>query len=141
MYESDMLMATARLLASGTYAKSTLENVLLESFAAHARTLLHCFYPPAPGKGQLLDDDVIAKDFFDEPSAWEAVCPPLPAELVAIRERVNKELAHLTYTRIGITERDKVWPFMQIAAAFVPTLKAFAAHVPNTRLSVAWAQI
>jgi hypothetical protein len=42
-------------------------NLTLESFVIHARALLQFLYAETPRP-----DDVIAEDFFEDPSAWPA---------------------------------------------------------------------
>jgi hypothetical protein len=63
----------------------------LESLLFHARSLLKFFDDTSPR-----NDDVIVSDFFDPEDKWE---PPAWSFAVDryLANRVNKELAHITY--------------------------------------------
>lgn len=105
-------------------------NAQVEAFAIHARGLLDFFYPPLSRKR----DDALALHYV-EPVLWKPP-PPTPA-LELIRGRVGKEIAHLTYGRLKVTEEAKKWDYGQIwldmahvVAAFIDT--ASRDRLPNT---------
>jgi hypothetical protein len=61
-------------------------------------------------------------------------CPSKSALLEKVDKRVGKELAHLTYARLGISLEDKQWPFVKIANEIENMVKVFVENVPEDRL-------
>jgi hypothetical protein len=110
-YEFWMLTAVAEAMASGISSQGWLTNALLESFVIHFRALVDFFYPPPNPKS----DDIQAAHYFDDPTEWELMRPPLSDELKRGRARAHKEIAHLTYARLEVTRDTKPWPFVEIA--------------------------
>ncbi len=107
-----------------------INNALLESFAIHVRALLDFFYTPAK------DDDVVAEHFLSS-DAWVKVKPHKTSdEVQKIKDRVNKEVAHLTYTRQ--TVRSKEWPLREIIEDINIAVKAFVGVVPKSLLGSRW---
>src|SRR5688572_21299671 len=98
-YELWMLDSLARLLGLGAFGHGPVSNALLESFSIHARALLQFFFPMSPKS-----DDVLAEDYFGGTAAWEAVRGAEPAALNQVNRRVGKEVAHLTYARLGLSD-------------------------------------
>jgi hypothetical protein len=100
-----MLQGTLERLKSGEIEKGVVYNALIESFTIHARALIHFLYPKRKE-----DSDVLAADFFDDAGAWPKICQQEePIEFGRARERVNKEIAHLTYDRQLVTPDNKRW--------------------------------
>ena len=91
-----------RIEAEYEAAPQSTKNLLMESLLLHAR-VLYDFFVRAP-KG----DDVSACHFFDDASDWCVVSSDLCPYLRANMKRLNKKLAHLTYSRL--TE-DEQWAF------------------------------
>ncbi len=100
-------------------------NALIESFTIHARSLIAFLYAEKPER-----DDVVAVDFFNDPSAWLSRRPALTDLLRRVHPRVGKEVAHLTYARIGITEEQRQWPFVRIAIEIGAALREFLSLLP-----------
>jgi hypothetical protein len=132
-YEVNMFDATGRALASGVFGAGAATNAFLESFTIHVRALLQFLYPTAPKP-----DDVLAEDFFDDPTAWAAVRGALPASLDAVNRRVGKEIAHLTYARLDVTPETKGWNIPEIWAALLSVVQKFAENAPRERLGSSW---
>lgn len=109
-YEIEMLDRMATALALGLAGDGPIKNAFLESFVIHARVLLQFLYDETPRP-----DDVIAEDFFKDPSAWRSSRPAMTALLSTVRRRVGKEAAHLTYARQVVNPEDKPWEFLSIA--------------------------
>jgi hypothetical protein len=65
--------------------------------------------------------------------AWDI--PEFPAVLERVRHRTGKEIAHLTYTRIGLEHKD--WPFLEMAQAIRTALTLFAQSADESRLGSA----
>jgi hypothetical protein len=128
-YEFWMFNSLAQAMASGIFGQGALNNAALESFTLHARTLLDFLYAQ---KSQA--DDVIAEDYFDQPSQWLTVRPEKTETLNAIHKRVGKEVAHLTYVRLDVTAEAKQWPFIQIYYEIITVFNAFLNNVAKNRL-------
>jgi hypothetical protein len=106
-------------------------NAFIEAFGVHIRSLLDFFYT----QGQ--DDDVVAAHFFTPPSIWENVRPFKSKEdLQKIKNRVNKEIAHLTYSRQNV--KAKSWPFKEIHDDLSRIVEVFCSHVPENFLGDRW---
>jgi len=128
-YEFWMFNSLAKAMASGVFGQGAPNNAALESFTLHARALLDFLYAEKPQAG-----DVIAEDYFDEPSQWLTVRPEKTETLKVIHKRVGKEVAHLTYARLEVTAEAKQWPFIQIAKEINTVFDAFLNNVAKNRL-------
>ena len=116
-YEVGMLLATAKALASRRFgtevpADQPIHNALVESFAIHARNVLH-FLDPTGAKAS----DVLAEDFLADPRHWKRERGALPQQLESVRRRVGKQVAHLTYDRSTTTPDDREWKYLEIGKA------------------------
>ena len=106
-------------------------NALIEAFGVHVRSLLDFFY----SEGQ--HDDVVATHFFSSSSIWENARPFKSAEdLEKIKSRVNKEIAHLTYTRQKV--ESKRWYFKEIQDDLNKIIEVFSSLVPKNLLGSRW---
>lgn len=132
-YEIWMFISLANGLASGISGQGVINNALLESFTIHARLLLDFLYTEKPQK-----DDVIAQDFFDDPSIWHQVRPLKSEVLRKVHRRVAKEVAHLTYARQDVTPETKPWPFVEIANEVNEVFSKFLSAAPKELLGPRW---
>ena len=130
-YEIEMLRSTAELLGTGAFGDSQLANALIESFTIHARALIDFLY------GERSRDDVLAEDFFPE-GVWERPTPPANLDVDAIRRRVGKEIAHLTYDRQQVTLALKGWNYVEVGNAILRGLEEFAMRVSPDLLGERW---
>jgi len=106
-------------------------NAFIEAFGIHVRALLHFFY----STGQ--DDDVVATHFFESPSVWGNSRPFKSKEdLQKIKNRVNKEIAHLTYARQDV--KSGVWPFTEIQNDLNRIVEVFKSQVSEELLGDRW---
>jgi hypothetical protein len=119
-YELDMLWSTANALHAGV-SQDTVRYALLESFIIHARNLIH-FLDPVNAKRS----DVIADDLLDDPGEWQSARGELPERLAHVRQRANKEVAHLTYDRLLVTEATRGWNCRAIALEIKERFDRFA---------------
>lgn len=135
-YEFWMFISIAEALCSGIAEKGWLENALLESFLIHFRALCDFFYPPQ----NVRKDDVLAEHyFFINDQGWKEIRPPMLSKTLEIaRTRANKELAHVTYTRLTVTSDAKSWPVTEIACELMKLMKMFRENVLKTCLSSKW---
>ena len=129
-YELWMFNSLAQAMMSGVFGQGALNNAILESFTFHARILLDFLYAENPKP-----DDVIAEHYFDAPADWLAVRPNKSELLKSIHKRVGKEVAHLTYARLGITAEEKQWQFAQILNEMNAVFKIFQANVSKEKLA------
>jgi hypothetical protein len=132
-YEIDMLLGTARGLATGISGRSIIHNALLESFTVHTRAVLGFLYAYDPQ-----DDDVIAEDFFADTETWVNNRPEKTELLAQVHKRVGKEIAHLTYVRQQMSEEEKKWAFTDIAGQLEKILELFLSLVSRELLGTRW---
>ncbi len=125
-YERGMLDWCAQQIALASElpksdANQSRSNLTLEGFLLHARVLRDFFVGP-PKK----DDDVLAEHFLEEPvpvCTWS--CPYLSEH--RNRKRLDKLLAHLTYTRLG---HEKKWNVAKIHAEIERAWQEFLGALP-----------
>jgi hypothetical protein len=118
------------MIGDGTDFRSwSIRNALVESFTVHVRILLDFLYPSSPKV-----DDVVADDFFDDASVWLEKRPGKSNLLSTVHRRVGKEIAHLTYTRIDITDEAKRWRFVDITNDVGGVLDKFCQLVSRSKV-------
>jgi hypothetical protein len=128
IYEVQMARAAAHVLTLLPIHNPFDKNVYIEALANHARALVHFMFPE-----HAKPDDVLAEDYFDNPNAWnKARGPTMPTALDKVRGRVGKEIVHLTYARLSVTDQEKGWNPAIIIDALDKLLKVFADYA--TRL-------
>jgi hypothetical protein len=126
-YEIEMLIATGARLQLGAWNSVAEKNACIESFVIHVRNLIAFLYPTTPKKG-----DVVAADFFDSPRAWSSSTPS--SSLKQARFRANKEVGHLTTSRISGTPARKGWPVVSLIKEILAELTRFEAGASKKRL-------
>jgi hypothetical protein len=131
-YEVQMLVDTANALQVRTIDKLT-ENALLESFGVHARALLDFL-----DRTQSTQDDVYAALYFQPPKVWTQ--PTFSAVLNPVREDVNKQFAHITFTRLNYDPpHEKQWAVGPIASEICALIEAlFRSKVDPALLDERW---
>ncbi len=132
-YEVDMLMLTARTMFSGVLGQGALNNATLESFVIHVRNLIYFLYSTKPKQ-----DHVIAEDYFDSPDKWINVRLQKSQNLHKAEMRSNKEVAHLSYDRIKITQQMKQWTYIDIANEIATVFNIFLENVDKAKLGKEW---
>jgi hypothetical protein len=135
-YEISMLASTAALLSDPDIADTPTENAVLESFTVHARALMHFLFP----KGRIDDEDVLASDYFNDPSVWDVLRGDLPKALEKVRSRVGTEIAHLSYARLTTLPAAKGWDVAAILGALTDLIDRFkqgADRLPNPEFATA----
>jgi hypothetical protein len=111
-----------------------LKNVLIESFAIHARALALFLYPDASKRRRA--NAVIAEQYVSDPQRWRRDRGKIPALLHETIERTAKEIAHLTLDRHPAGSSAKGWSPEPLVRAFFDPLRTFVTHVPAGRLDV-----
>jgi hypothetical protein len=133
-YEIWMFRTMALILFHGFLGKKgPVHNAILESFGIHVRGLLDFLYAEKPG-----DDDVIAEHYFSTHKVWHNARPEISEYLRNARRRVNKEMAHLTYTRLSVQGEAKGWDVTLLASEIESVLKVFMELVPKEHLGENW---
>jgi hypothetical protein len=93
------------------------ESVFL-AILVHARLLLDFFEHT-----RREHDNVLCSDFGFQPAPV-----PIPKDA---RLRLNKDIAHLTYSRLRHTPATKQWPMLDILRPLRDRVAAFVTHVVN----------
>ncbi len=124
-YEWDMARAAWReLVQASASRKPVLTNIFLEDFLLHARNLRDFFAPH--GKR----DDVLAADFFGKP--MRLALPLLRS--AAVRNRLNKRIAHLTFARSRFRAS---WNVRTLSIELDQAMTRFAARLRAERPKIA----
>jgi hypothetical protein len=132
VYEGKMLAYTAVELAKRRDLPRDQEsNVLLEAFAIHTRCLREFLF----GRRGRHPMDAFASDFC-APGAWEETQGEVPPALAEIddRNRLGREVVHLTYERSAVPAEIKDWPVSDIVREVVEALDDFALAALPDRL-------
>jgi hypothetical protein len=130
LYEAGMLHeVTGKLM--NRYHKDDLvvENALLESLGVHARNLIDFLWLGAPMKVT----DAIASDYVND---WKA--PAMSERLSSVKNRVGKEMVHLSYNRLDVPEDEKGWQVLGIGPEIIGAFGKFATEVPMDRVPEGW---
>lgn len=100
-------------------------SALLESFLLHVRNLRDFLFRDSSNH----KDDVLAVDYFILQEDWRKIRPPMGKYLNGLRERINKALAHISYTRLDY-RMDKLWNVEQIKNDLTLPWNAFLNAIP-----------
>ncbi len=104
-----------------------LNNALLESRLIHVRALLDFFQKPRRRQWKKAElDDVLCLDYG---FASQSVAIP-----DRYQERLNKDLAHLTYSRSQRLPIDKLWPPDKVVVPILEPSRRFCEHLISSYL-------
>ena len=132
-YEIWMLNSLANGMSSGVLGEGPVNNAVLEAFVIHVRNIIHFLYADKPKS-----DHVIAADYFNSPTDWEAIRPK-KTELMKISEiRAHKEVAHLSYDRAKVTPETKPWTFVDLANEITSAFNVFLSNINIEVLGDRW---
>jgi hypothetical protein len=127
-YEVEMLyFSVTKLIEFKQINDSGGINMALETFLLHARNLREFFYYDT----KKFPTDARASDFFEEGNLWREIRPDETDSILKIKERVGKELAHLTYKRIYGTPPEKNWSCGETFKDLLKTVKIFLNNLPD----------
>jgi hypothetical protein len=115
-YEIQQLLVSAVLVAS----HPGVNNAVIESRLLHVRTLIDFFEVNTS-----VQDDILAAHYGFRTAL-------LPIDEV-YRQRLNKDLAHLTYSRTKRTADDKPWPHARVVLPVLERCQDFIDHVLTSR--------
>ena len=99
----------------------------LETCLLHARNLREFFYHD----DKRYKTDARPSDFFRDKNEWERVRPQETNWIKKVKNRADKELAHLTYRRHSGTPPEKEWDCGVIQRDFFKVIKVFLDHLPK----------
>jgi hypothetical protein len=108
------------LMAGRTDPERALQNAIVESRLIHVRNLLDFFEHSSSPKDDVL---CIHYDFSSSPIAIEN----------QYRERLNKDVSHLTYSRTRRSAADKPWPHDRVVLPVLRECRSFAEYVLKTQ--------
>jgi hypothetical protein len=95
-------------------------NAILESRLTHVRNLLDFFeHPPTP------NDDMLCSHFGFSSSRVNIE--------QKYRDRLNKDLSHLTYSRTRRGRSEKPWPHKEVILPLLKRCRSFAERLLETR--------
>ena len=128
-YEVSMLIFAVRRLfeitRNGRRDQNSI-NMALETLLLHARNLREFFYAEMRQK-----DDARPENFAGDIDKWKRERPEETDLIKEVRERANKELAHLTYKRYYGTPPQKQWNYEAVQTDFLKVVKVFLENVPQ----------
>ena len=133
-YELSMFNSLVRGMLSEIAGDSVINNALLESFAIHVRALLGFFY----SDNRTHPDDIVADDFFADPTHWMSIRPAKTVILEKAHKRASKEIAHLTYARLKVKPEQKPWEYVPISNDLDKIIEGFLNVVPRDLLGNRW---
>lgn len=128
--EFNMIQDAANVVSRAHGTNGLLENIALESFLLHIRQVRDFFYGVRKNKWP---DDTFASDYA---SNWESVQPDLPRVIKEHEERLDRQLAHLSYARLRYKGKEKEWPVDEMATAMAEVVRVFLRSLPQDR--AAW---
>lgn len=132
-YELWMFLRLGQYLTEAPPSKGEQEvvihNAVIESFVIHLRNLIAFLYSV-----RVQTKDVIAADYFRDPSDWYKKRPPISRELRVARERSHKEVIHLTTERISGASPQKRWPVATLVREIKSLMGLFASLASPDRL-------
>lgn len=125
-YEASMLDQAAKKCATAPPGYD--RNAAIECYLVHFRNIRDFLYPTAESwTDERYFDDVIAWDFCSE---WLEVAEDWKECSLAERTRINKLLAHISYTRPQLGHD---WPIAQMHAAIQNSVSEFVAKLSPDR--------
>lgn len=131
-YEAGMLVHAVRKAADESLSDPD-RNAFIESFAVHVRCLRDFLWADNRGQPQ----DALASDFCAE-GVWEKERGELPDALNEIegnRNRIGREIVHLTYHRLDIEAESKSWDMSALLGEIADGLARFGDVAESDRLA------
>lgn len=114
----EMQKISFKTLSNDPSLALTLDNAKFEAMLFHLRTLIDFFECPYSNRYK---DDILSED-YGFPSRPTGVSD-------ADKERINKELAHLTYSRPALDAPNRGWMPWTLIPPVLKRCKEFCAHI------------
>jgi len=102
-YEIWMLYGVTDILLKGV-ADEYVYNALLEAFVIHASIIIDFFY-----RSEIYDGDARALHYIHNIKGWRAALPSYQKYFKEFHRKRNKEVVHLSYTRLDVKPEEKRW--------------------------------
>jgi hypothetical protein len=99
----------------------------------HSRCLYEFFYIDKRTSSRR-GDDALAAHFFSAPGRWEALRPRLTNASLQFFRRANKEVLHLTYSRLALTDLTRKWNLKAIVGDILNAALVFAENADSSKL-------
>lgn len=128
-YEMQQLINATDAITRQLPINPGLQYMIIESFAIHLRNLISFLYPYTKR-----ENDVCAKDFFNDFNTWHQLCPTISPTLELAKTRADKEVGHLTTLRQFGTPESKKWDVILLTDELMPILKQFCESADKTEL-------
>jgi hypothetical protein len=130
LYEAGMLHeVTGKLMNRHHEDDPVVQNALLESFGIHNRNLIDFLWRDRPMK----DTDAIARDWIE---GWQA--PEMSERLANVKDRVGREMVHLSYNRLDVPDGEKGWSVLGIGPEVIVAFAKFSTEVPDELVPEGW---
>lgn len=132
VYEAGMLLHAVGKAADPRLSETD-RNAFIESFAIHVRCLRDFLWRDDRAK----PEDALASDFCAAGS-WEEARGELPKALQEIegdRNRIGREIVHLTYHRLDIAAESKDWNMGELLRVIAEALARFSEIAEPQRLA------
>ena len=102
-YEIWMLYGVTDTLLTGV-KDEYVYNALLEAFVIHTSIIIDFFYRP-----QVYGGDARAVHFMSDVAKWKENLPSYERHFKKFHRKRNKEVVHLSYTRLDVKPEEKRW--------------------------------
>lgn len=129
VYEINMLMEMARGLRGEPISPAALQNALLESFLVHYRNLRDFFYPELCTGDRR--DAASARDFVANLARWRRRKGDWQDATGDERQRLNRQIAHLSWSRLKYSPR--TWPTIRMTRRMAHLIRMFLEELPSSR--------
>lgn len=140
-YEYRMLEQIFCLHRSGQVGTIIHNNSLIESFLSHSRVLIEFLFLNKDKTDDNSSDNISAIDFIHEDSFESNTdfnTGKYPLYLCNIKQRTNKRLAHLTYSRLDVKLEDKAWDMRMIYMSIMREIYNWLIFVDKKKLHEKW---
>ncbi len=133
VYEARMLVSSAVELSKHGIPNAA-SNAFLESFLIHARCLRDFLWAKRTKRNP---EDAFASDFC-RPGEWERERGEVPPALTEVgnRQRMGRELVHLTYHRSDVPADAKQWACGDVCFEIIEALDSFSHLALPERLDI-----
>jgi hypothetical protein len=139
-YEWDLFSWAATVLqgtdawyvGAGTGTDPEQDDAVREVFLLHARNLRDFFSRRRSALADWQRTDILAEDFLDNPALWR---DPAFSYLThsQTKERLDRALAHLSYTRLNYEATGKEWEYDAVFAELATAWAAFLAALGDRK--------
>jgi len=127
-YEIRKLIETHNALVRDEVSEE-LHDPVLESFAVHTRNLIEFFYDRVKWP-----TDARAEHFFSDPAKWKKLAGEKPPDFEEAKAKVDKQISHLTYDRVGLTQEEKGWLVQDLALRLFKLSRDFVMNAEEDRM-------